>query len=105
MCSTQFQAERRITLTLGAALKSPGTEQGVNEYFAPRASKIPPASGLNGNGEADLFLLIAVVDTGCGLNDEERQRLFLRFSQASPRTHVQVRQFLWTWWMIADHHV
>lgn len=48
------------------------------------------SSGLEGPSDDNLYLLIAVSDTGCGLNDEEKQRLFLKFSQASPRTHVQV---------------
>lgn len=35
----------------------------------------------------ELYLTFAITDTGCGLHDEELQRLFQRFSQASPRTH------------------
>lgn len=30
-----------------------------------------------------------VKDSGCGLNPEEKKKLFNRFAQASPRTHVQ----------------
>jgi CheY-like chemotaxis protein len=32
---------------------------------------------------------IQVKDSGCGLTPEEKKKLFHRFSQASPRTHVQ----------------
>jgi len=32
---------------------------------------------------------IQVQDSGCGLTPEEKKKLFNRFSQASPRTHVQ----------------
>lgn len=42
-----------------------------------------------GDGEA-VYLYFAVKDTGRGLSTEEKTRLFHRFSQASPRTHVQV---------------
>lgn len=41
-----------------------------------------------------IYLYFAVKDTGRGLSTEEKTRLFHRFSQASPRTHVQVGCFL-----------
>jgi hypothetical protein len=41
-----------------------------------------------GNGE-EIYLEFAVQDTGRGLTPEEKKLLFQRFSQASPRTHVQ----------------
>ena len=41
-----------------------------------------------GDGE-EIFLEFAVQDTGRGLTPEEKKLLFQRFSQASPRTHVQ----------------
>lgn len=41
-----------------------------------------------GDGE-EIFLEFAVQDTGRGLTPEEKKVLFQRFSQASPRTHVQ----------------
>ncbi len=36
-----------------------------------------------------MYIHFAVRDTGRGLNPEEKKMLFMRFSQASPRTHVQ----------------
>jgi CheY-like chemotaxis protein len=36
-----------------------------------------------------LYILFEVQDTGCGLTHEEKQILFQRFKQASPRTHAQ----------------
>jgi CheY-like chemotaxis protein len=41
-----------------------------------------------GDGEV-VYLTIQVQDTGRGLDDVERNFLFKRFSQATPRTHVQ----------------
>ncbi|KAK0712313.1 hypothetical protein B0T21DRAFT_376400 [Apiosordaria backusii] len=37
----------------------------------------------------DLYLYFHVQDSGCGLTQEEKQILFQRFKQASPRTHAQ----------------
>jgi CheY-like chemotaxis protein len=41
-----------------------------------------------GNG-SPVYLMFAVQDSGRGLTDSEKDILFRRFSQASPRTHVQ----------------
>lgn len=41
-----------------------------------------------GDGEP-VFVTFSVSDTGRGLSPEEKKMLFMRFSQASPRTHVQ----------------
>lgn len=38
-------------------------------------------------GEA-VYIIYSVHDTGRGLNDAEHELLFARFSQASPRTHI-----------------
>ena len=35
-----------------------------------------------------LFLTFAVADTGRGLSEQEKSTLFGRFTQASPRTHI-----------------
>ncbi|KAL5113421.1 hypothetical protein ACEQ8H_008689 [Pleosporales sp. CAS-2024a] len=40
-----------------------------------------------GNG-TKAYLWIKVRDTGCGMSDEEQKKLFSRFTQATPRTHV-----------------
>ena len=59
-----------------------------DQYFFPRATKQEPVFGADwGTGE-DLFLHFSVNDTGVGLTSDEMKNLFLRFSQASPKTHV-----------------
>ncbi|KAL1800773.1 hypothetical protein ACET3X_001115 [Alternaria dauci] len=35
------------------------------------------------------FLWLKVTDTGCGMTTDEQKKLFSRFSQATPRTHVK----------------
>lgn len=56
-----------------------------------------------GTGE-HLYLYFAVRDTGRGLNTDEKTRLFHRFSQASPRTHVRTltlgRELKLTLWQV-----
>ncbi|KAI9808847.1 MAG: hypothetical protein M1827_007170 [Pycnora praestabilis] len=89
---TRSERERRITVSLAAsAIKPPkGLEERV-EWFPTEAAdaKKDPTNGPDwGHGE-DVYLYFAVRDTGKGLSAEEKTRLFHRFSQASPRTHVQ----------------
>lgn len=40
-----------------------------------------------GTGQ-QVYLYFTVKDTGRGLSEQEKDRLFHRFSQASPKTHV-----------------
>ena len=65
------------------------------EYFANLKSK--PALVLPRSDKKDrsAFLGFAVEDTGCGLSAKEKARLFMRFSQANHKTHIQygVRSF------------
>lgn len=35
------------------------------------------------------YLWLKVTDTGCGMTEEEQKKLFSRFSQATPRTHIK----------------
>lgn len=59
------------------------------EYIPTKNAKVDPTTGSDwGMGEV-LYLRLKVQDTGCGLNEEEMQQLFKKFSQASPRTHAQ----------------
>ena len=59
-------------------------------YFPTKGSMSADVTATEewGSGEP-LFLHFAVKDTGCGLTPEEKNRLFNRFQQASPRTHIQ----------------
>ena len=87
---TTTRDKRVITVTVGASLEKP-VKQGLDHvsYF-PTKSGRPDLTEAEewGTGEK-IYIHFAVKDTGRGLTEEETKRLFMRFSQASPRTHVQ----------------
>ena len=85
---TTSQQKRVIKVTLGFSHQPPPRD-GLISYFPPRAPKPDLTEGSDwGTGE-QIYMLVAVEDTGRGLTDDEKKLLFMRFSQASPRTHVQ----------------
>ena len=87
---TTTQEKRIITVTLGASLERPSKE-GLNHvsYFPTRAKRKDLTKSTEWGKGAKVFIHFAVQDTGRGLTEDETKLLFLRFSQASPRTHVQ----------------
>jgi signal transduction histidine kinase len=87
---THGQEKRTIIVSVGASKERPrGSDSNVS-YFPSRSKRkdLTTEEGEWGTGE-ELYLLFAVEDTGRGLNEKEKTLLFQRFSQASPRTHVQ----------------
>lgn len=86
---TQAMAERAITVTVNGFLRPPIPQTPGFQYIPPRNSNTTVGFDKDwGSGEL-LYLQFKVRDTGCGLTDDEKQVLFRRFSQASPRTHAQ----------------
>lgn len=87
---TQYAAKREITVSLDASLTEPSAlpDQDI-VFIPPRASR--PDHQLTvewGNGQI-VYLLFTVRDSGLGLNAEEKNLLFQRFLQASPKTYKQ----------------
>ena len=86
---TTTEEKRIINVTLAASLDRPSKDGSIVSYFPPRSKKKDLTTSPDwGTGER-VYLHFAVQDTGRGLTDDEKKLLFIRFSQASPRTHVQ----------------
>lgn len=87
---TTTESSRTIKVILSASKQPPSLSKSPRVNFFPsRSKRVEQALGQDwGNGE-EIFLEFAVQDTGRGLSPEEKKVLFQRFSQASPRTHVQ----------------
>ncbi|KAL9089246.1 MAG: hypothetical protein Q9165_005814 [Trypethelium subeluteriae] len=92
---TTTQSQRTIVVRIAASRSAPAhrdiDENDLNNvnYFPSRSKGADTMQGSDwGDGE-DVYIHFAVRDTGRGLTPEEKKLLFMRFSQASPRTHVQ----------------
>jgi signal transduction histidine kinase/CheY-like chemotaxis protein len=79
-----------ITLSIAASLQRFSLDENpIVEYFPARIDA--DANLLTGEDWGDgeeIFIQYAVKDTGPGLAEEDRNLMFNRFTQASPRTHV-----------------
>lgn len=86
---TTTEERKAITIRLGASKIRPSQAKNAPVEFFKSRGKPSSQNGPDwGDGE-EIFLQFVVEDTGRGLNEAEKKLLFMRFSQASPRTHVQ----------------
>ncbi|KAF2260810.1 aerobic respiration control sensor protein arcB [Lojkania enalia] len=86
---TQNSEIRKIAVHIGVSAEQPELHSKNFEYVPTRGSLINITAGNEwGDGQL-LYIRVKVEDTGCGLTLQEKQKLFERFAQASPRTHAQ----------------
>ncbi|KAH4933297.1 hypothetical protein HBI88_052490 [Parastagonospora nodorum] len=84
---TRTQPVRKVGVIMSAT-REPAGRSGI-EYVPQKALSQDFLDEQEwGSGEV-FYLHFTVTDTGCGLTTEQKNKLFLRFSQASPKTHVQ----------------
>lgn len=87
---TTTESSRTIKVILSASHERPSTSKKPTVSFFPsRSKRVDQTLGPDWGDGQEIFLEFAVQDTGRGLAAEEKKLLFQRFSQASPRTHVQ----------------
>lgn len=85
---TQTSPKRVISVHIGASLEQPDLQNKGFEFVPTKAPSVNITAGKEwGDGEP-LYIRVQVQDTGCGLTADEKQQLFQRFAQASPRTHA-----------------
>lgn len=86
---TQGRPKRAITISLGASMCKDGGAEGLAFIPPRRTDEVDITDAPDWADGEKLFLHVAVTDTGPGLDEDEKKVLFRRFSQVSPRTHVQ----------------
>jgi CheY-like chemotaxis protein len=84
---THKEAERIITINVGISKSRPSERDLDVEYVPARIARERSHAGTRAGSNGEIYLHFTVSDTGCGFDEEEKGRIFERFSQASPRTH------------------
>ncbi|KAI1840454.1 hypothetical protein JX266_013338 [Neoarthrinium moseri] len=92
---TRTSSTKKIDITVSASHEPP-VEGALGVHFVPRRyNTAKPTSPTTADGPerfdvaGDLYLSFTVRDTGKGLTNDEKALLFNRFSQASPKTHIE----------------
>ncbi|KAK7184821.1 hsp90-like protein [Paraphaeosphaeria sporulosa] len=86
---TRLEKTRHISVRLGVCTEPPlqGFDERVKFHRTPGAEESKALRMDWEKGEV-VYIIFSVHDTGRGLSDAEHELLFARFSQASPRTHI-----------------
>lgn len=82
---TKSESHRRIAVSLAATTERPSRSIEGVPYLSSSSKR--PVSPNRSNDT--VYILLAVEDTGCGIDKTELDRLFQRFQQASPKTHIK----------------
>lgn len=86
---TSGEPKREISIRLWATLTKPPPAE-VKWFPSDRARGIPDVTmGPEWGSGEQIYITFAVEDTGKGLDEQEMMKLFGRFQQASPKTHIK----------------
>ncbi|KAH9872635.1 hypothetical protein J1614_005028 [Plenodomus biglobosus] len=85
---TRLEDKRHITIRLGMSIQTPLHNADGHVQFI-RSAEAAEAQTLQADWEkGEIHVIFTVEDTGRGLSAAEHELMFARFSQASPRTHI-----------------
>ncbi|KAK9423185.1 hypothetical protein SUNI508_04479 [Seiridium unicorne] len=82
------EPQRNISLSVDAFMTDQEQDPRVR-YVSSGTYHRDPTSDVEWGVGTPFYLSFSVQDTGLGMTEEESNRLFKQFSQASPRTHAQ----------------
>ncbi|KAK8055106.1 hypothetical protein PG993_000333 [Apiospora rasikravindrae] len=87
---TRDRPTRRIVVRLGASAEPPSSDSSSGISYAATTTE---STNLVENSEWGLgrpvYMWVSCLDTGCGMSSAEQGKLFTRFTQATPRTHIR----------------
>ncbi|KAF2257780.1 putative histidine kinase HHK12p [Lojkania enalia] len=86
--TSKKNGDRNITVSIGASIKRPTSYPPNVIFFSQDEESFHIDSTMSGDwgGGEILYLMVAVRDTGIGINRHDQARLFERFRQATPKT-------------------
>ncbi|KAJ4983602.1 hsp90-like protein [Stagonosporopsis vannaccii] len=88
---TRLEAKRHILVSLSISLERPTHNADGRVAYIPRTEGSEAKTLLadwDQGQNIQVFVRFSVQDTGMGMTDAQHHLLFTRFSQASPRTHI-----------------
>lgn len=86
---TRLEDRREVVVSIGASLmEQPKSAHGVQYIRRAKGQSLTDQSPAPDEGQDLLYVHFTVQDTGRGLSNEEKDLIFTRFSQASPKTHI-----------------
>ncbi|KAF2729271.1 hypothetical protein EJ04DRAFT_537938 [Polyplosphaeria fusca] len=85
---TRLESVREVTVSIAASNSEPQSVPNGVEFVHPRLSAEDAHLKEDWKRGETCYLQFSVADTGRGLTDDEKAGLFARFSQGSPRTHI-----------------
>lgn len=86
---TQYSDIRELRAYLSASRTRPTHDRHGTAFIPPRPNRPDHSSSPEWGSGGEIYLQVAVEDTGRGLSEDELKLLFQRFHQASPKTYKQ----------------